>query len=435
MIAVKFGGSSLADAKQFKKAAAIISADERRRAVVVSAPGKRDKNDVKVTDLLYRCAAAAQEGGDWRAILDLIEARYREIMDGLGVWFPMEKEMAEIAAHIEKVPETEYIASRGEYLNARLMAAYLGYSFIDAADVVLFDENGRFIEDDTYAILATLLSGTENAVMPGFYGADKNGKIHTFSRGGSDVSGAIMARASGASMYENWTDVSGMLFADPRVVPNPPVIRNISYKELRELSYMGASVLHEDAVFPVRKAGIPINIRNTDCPESSGTMITAAHVSSGEGKTVTGIAGKRGFVNIQVEKSAMNASVGFGAALLQIFASHGIPFEHCPTGIDTVSVVVDGAHFKPLEDAILSEIRETLNPDELYVEYGLSMIAVVGHGMVAEKGIAARIFMAIASAGINVRMIDQGSSEMNVIVGVDDSQYEIALRALAAEFR
>lgn len=434
-IVAKFGGSSLADAEQFRKVASIVRNDPARRYVVASAPGKRSGADTKVTDLLYRCYDLAAAKEDFSGALAQVEARFAEIVRELGLSFDLGAELSAVEAHLRGTPEREYMASRGEYLNSKLLAAYLGYDFLDAADAVRFAPDGRFLPEETNAALSIALANVERAVVPGFYGADGTGRIHTFSRGGSDVTGALVARATDASLYENWTDVSGMLFTDPRIVPDPGAIDYITYRELRELSYMGASVLHEDAVFPVRKAGIPINIRNTNRPDDAGTMISHDLPPAAAQRPVTGIAGRKGFSTLLVEQSLMNNEVGFGARLLNILAAHGVPFEHCPTGIDTMSVVVDTAALNACRDAVLRQIELQVRPDHLSVEDGLALIAVVGHGMGGLRGIAARIFAAVADAGVNIRMIDQGSSELNIIIGVNESDYEPAVRAICQKLR
>ena len=434
-IVVKFGGSSLADAAQFRKVAEIIKSDPARRYVVASAPGKRDSSDTKVTDMLYRCYDMAAAGEDFEPQLAAISQRFAGIIEELGVDFPLRREIAKIRSHLHGKLSRDYMASRGEYLNSKILAAYLGYEFYDAAQAICFTPGGHFIADQTAEKLSAALAQYEYAVIPGFYGADADGNIHTFSRGGSDVTGSLVAQAVGADIYENWTDVSGMLVTDPRIVADPQGIELLTYRELRELSYMGASVLHEDAVFPVRKAGIPINIRNTNRPGDAGTMIVPSAPEGCRTRTVTGIAGRKGFTSLHVEKSMMNGEVGFGVKLLQIFADHGVPFEHCPTGIDTMSAVVSSAAFHGVEEAVMADIERLLQPDHIEVEDGLAMIAVVGRGMVAARGTAARIFRTLADAGINIRMIDQGSSELNIIVGVEEADYEEAVRAIYREFR
>ncbi len=429
-IVVKFGGTSLAGADQIRKAADIVLSDPARRFMVASAPGKRTGDDIKVTDLLYRCYDEAAAGQDFSGTLAQIEGRYADILAGLGVAFDLAAEIAILREHLEADPQRDYMASRGEYLNARIIAAFLGRPFVDPAETIFFTEAGSLDEKRTFEALGARLASLECAVIPGFYGVMPDGTVHTFSRGGSDITGSIAAQASKADLYENWTDVSGMLSADPRIVENPHVIDHITYTELRELSYMGASVLHEDAVFPVRKAGIPINIRNTNRPADPGTMIVPWADRSAQKRVVTGVAGRKGFTSIAIEKSMLNSEVGFTAKLLTILAENGVSFEHCPSGIDTISVVVNTEHFLRARDDILIAIQKQLEPDAMTVEDGLAMLAVVGRGMVFSKGTAARIFKALADANINVRMIDQGSSELNIIVGVEEHDYENAIRAI-----
>ena len=430
IVVAKFGGTSLADASQIKKACAIITADSARKYVVASAPGKRYAEDIKITDMLYRAHAQAKAGESFSDTLQDIADRYTKIIDGLGITFDINAEIQEIAAKLKEGTTPDYPASRGEYINSKIIAAFLGWPFFDAAEGIFFTASGTLDEAKTFATLGEKLKEFDRAVVPGFYGSLPDGSVKTFSRGGSDVTGSIVARAVSADLYENWTDVSGMLSADPRIVKNPKVIEHITYTELRELSYMGASVLHEDAVFPVRQAGIPINIRNTNRPNDAGTLIAASIPEGVKRRAVTGIAGRKGFCSVRVEKSMMNGETGFGARLLQVFAQKGIPFEHCPTGIDTISVIVNGSAFESRREEILREIKNTLAPDFITIEKGLSAIAVVGQGMVNVKGIAAKVFTALADAGINIRMIDQGSDELNIIVGVDDSDYVNAVNAL-----
>ena len=427
---VKFGGTSLATAQQMRKVAAIIRSDPARRFVVASAPGKRMPDDTKVTDLLYRCFDEATEGDDWSATLAEIGQRYSDIVTELGLDFDLEPELAQIRAHLSGEPNRDYMASRGEYLNSKILAACLGFPFVDAAELIRFRADGFLDERHTERTMRARLSEMDCAVIPGFYGALPDGTVRTFSRGGSDVTGSLVALATGSALYENWTDGSGMLSADPRIVENPHVIEFITYTELRELSYMGASVLHEDAVFPVRKAGIPINIRNTNRPEDPGTMIVAALPASAHRRTVTGVAGKQGFSSVHIEKGMMNGAVGFVANLLRIFADSGVSIEHCPTGIDTVSVVVSTEAFEPYREEILRRIRRDLEPEVITVEDHLALIAVVGQGMVYSKGTAAKVFSALYGADVNIRMIDQGSSELNIIVSVEDGDYRQAVRSI-----
>ena len=430
LITAKFGGTSLADASQIKKVIEIIKSNPARKFVVASAPGKRFSDDIKITDLLYKCHKQFTNSEDFSETLTKIYERYAEIVKNLEIDFDIKNEIEIIKKNLVNTTIPDYLASRGEYINSKIIAKFLDWPFVDAAEIIFFNDKGFLDEAKTFSIAGEKLKSLEHAVIPGFYGAMPDGKIKTFSRGGSDVTGSIVARSISADLYENWTDVSGMLSADPRIVKNPRVIEYITYTELRELSYMGASVLHEDAVFPVRKAGIPINIRNTNKPEDNGTLIAASMPKDVKKSAVTGIAGRKGFSSIRVEKSMMNSETGFGAKLLYIFARNGIPFEHCPTGIDAISVVVSSELFDQKREIILREIKSELDPDFITIEKNLAAIAIVGEGMISVKGIAARVFEALATAGINIRMIDQGSDELNIIVGIDESEYEKALNAL-----
>ena len=426
---VKFGGSSLASARQFKKVGEIIRGDKTRRYVVPSAPGKRNSQDEKVTDLLYETYEAAAAGASYRKKFEKIRERYMEIIDGLGLNLNLDHEFANIEENFVKKAGKEYAASRGEYLNAMIMAKYLGYEFVDAAEVIFFHEDGSFDGEATDKELSERLAGIPKAVIPGFYGSDAAGKIHTFSRGGSDVTGSIVAKAIHADLYENWTDVSGFLVADPRIVQDPEVIETITYKELRELAYMGASVLHEDAIFPVRKEGIPINIRNTNRPEDKGTMIVESTCKKPR-FTITGIAGKKGFCSINVDKAMMNSEVGFCYKVLEVFARNDISIEHMPSGIDTMTVLVHQDEFEEHEQQVVAGIHRAVHPDSVEMESGLALIAIVGRGMKATRGTSGRIFSALAHVRVNVKMIDQGSSEFNIIVGVKESDFEVAIKAI-----
>ncbi len=426
---VKFGGSSLASAEQFRKVGNIIREDKDRRFVIPSAPGKRFDKDIKVTDMLYECYAAAEAGEDFSDKLAAIRARYDEIICGLGLDLSLDEEFGVIAENFKEQAGSDYAASRGEYLNGKVMAAYLGYEFIDAATVILFDEDGDFDADETNKIMAKRLASCENAVIPGFYGAYADGRVKTFSRGGSDITGSIVARALKADLYENWTDVSGFLVTDPRIVDSPAVVDMITYRELRELSYMGASVLHEEAIFPVRKAGIPINIRNTNHPENPGTMIVAT-TSRRSKYTITGIAGKKGFVAVTIDKDMMNSEIGFCRKVLSVFEENQISIEHMPSGIDTMCVLVHQDEFQEYEQVVLSGIQRAVEPDEIEVIPDLALIAVVGRGMKENRGTAGRIFSALAHARINCRMIDQGSSELNIIIGVSNEDFEKAIKSI-----
>lgn len=426
---VKFGGSSLASAKQFKKVGNIIRSDKTRRYVIPSAPGKRDGRDEKVTDLLYECYEAAAAGNSYKKLMEKIRKRYEGIIEGLDLNLNLDHEFAAMEENFTAGAGRDYAASRGEYLNGIIMAAYLGYEFIDAAQVIFFDGEGRFEAELTNRELAERLEHVERAVIPGFYGSGPDGAIKTFSRGGSDVTGSIVARAIHADLYENWTDVSGFLVADPRVVSDPIVIETITYRELRELAYMGASVLHEDAIFPVRKEGIPINIRNTNRPDDKGTLIVESTCRKPR-FTITGIAGKKGFCAINIEKAMMNSEVGFGRKVLEVFEKFHISFEHMPSGIDTMSIMVHQDEFEESEQSVIAGIHRVVNPDSIDLESDLALIAVVGRGMKATRGTAGRIFSSLAHARINVKMIDQGSSELNIIIGVKDADFEAAIRAI-----
>ena len=426
---VKFGGSSLANAEQFQKVGDIIRSDESRRYVVPSAPGKRFSADTKVTDLLYTCYGKAEAGEDFTDVLTEIKGRFYEIIKGLNLDLSLEEEFRQIEADFKAHAGNEYAASRGEFLNGKVMAAYLGYEFIDSATVIRFDKNGNFDADKTDKLLSKRLQKCERAVVPGFYGGMEDGTVKTFSRGGSDVTGSLVAKAIHADIYENWTDVSGFLVTDPRIVDNPAVIETITYRELRELSYMGATVLHEDAIFPVRKEGIPINIRNTNRPEDKGTFIVESTCRKPK-YVITGIADKKGFCSINIEKSMMNSEIGFGRKVLQVFEDQGISFEHVPSGIDTMTVYVHQDEFEEKEQQVIAGIHRAVQPDFVEMESDLALIAVVGRGMKSQRGTAGRVFSALAHAHVNVKMIDQGSSELNIIIGVENRDFETAVKAI-----
>ncbi|MCI9142747.1 MAG: aspartate kinase [Lachnospiraceae bacterium] len=426
---VKFGGSSLASAEQFKKAGDIIRADADRKFVVPSAPGKRFKEDTKVTDMLYACYDLAEAGRDFSEALSAIKERYLEIIAGLQLSADLDEEFETIEKNFKDRAGRDYAASRGEYLNGIIMAAYLNYEFIDAADVILFDENGAFDADKTDKVLSARLAGCEHAVIPGFYGSRPDGSVKTFSRGGSDVTGSIVAKAIQADVYENWTDVSGFLIVDPDIVHNAKRIDVITYRELRELSYMGAEVFHEDAIFPVRQRGIPINIRNTNAPEDDGTWIVGSTCQKSK-YVITGIAGKKGFCCINIEKDKMNSEIGFGRKVLQAFEENGISFEHVPSGIDTMTIFVHQDEFLHKEQKVAAALYRLAEPDSIEIESDLALIAVVGRGMKSTRGTAGRIFSALAHVNVNVKMIDQGSSELNIIIGVANEDFETAIRAI-----
>ena len=434
-VVAKFGGSSVADADQIRKIAAIVQADPRRRFVVVSAPGKRTEKDKKITDLLYLCHSLGEQGLDASAPFAIIKERYLGIAAALnvpGAW----EWLRDIGQQINAGAAKDWVASRGEYLCGRIVAEFLGAEFIDAAECgIRFGADGRFHPGESYGRLGERLSLVPEgaiAVIPGFYGQDVRGQIKCFSRGGSDVTGAIVARAVHAAVYENWTDVSGLLMADPRLVPNPAAIAEITYREQRELSYMGATVLHDEAVFPVREAGIPIHIKNTNAPEDPGTRIVTERES--HSTSVVGIAGRKGFATLFTEKAMMNQERGYGRKVLEILESHGISYEHSPTSIDTLSVILTDEELNDKEADVVADIRRIVQPDRIEVQRDMAMLAVVGQGMVHQVGVAARVFGALAGAGVNIRMINQGSSELNIIVGVPTEHYETAIIAIYEAF-
>lgn len=429
----KFGGSSLASSGQMAKVGAIVKADRFRRYIIPSAPGRRFSDDTKVTDLLYKCYDAAAKGEDIDGRIREIHDRYQEIIDGLHLDLNLDQEFDVIRDYFKRQAGRNYAASRGEYLNGIVLARYLGFKFIDAADVILFDSHGNFDAEKTNEVCRERLKNVEYAVIPGFYGSMPDGSIKTFSRGGSDITGSIVSRAVHANVYENWTDVSGCLVADPHIVDNPETIETVTYRELRELSYMGASVLHEDAIFPVRTEGIPINIRNTNRPQDEGTLIVESTVKS-PAHVITGVAGRKGFCSVNVDKAMMNTEIGFGRKVLQVFEENGISFEHTPSGIDTFSVIVHQSEFADKEQDVLAGLHRAVNPDHIYLESDLALIAIVGRGMINSTGTAARLMSALAHAGVNIKMIDQGSSELNIIVGVRNDDFETSIAAIYDEF-
>lgn len=429
----KFGGSSVADAIQLTKTKEIIEADQDRRYIVVSAPGKRYDQDNKITDLLYLCKTHIEHNLPYEQVFQVICDRYMAMEINLGLDIDLLKEFDEIKRNLREGASPDYVASRGEYLNAMITAAMLGYEFVDAAGLILFDEKGKFLPKETNQALGEALAKHERAVIPGFYGTYPNGKIKTFSRGGSDITGSIVARAVGADIYENWTDVSGFLMADPRIVRNPKPISKISYKELRELSYMGASVLHEDAIYPARIAGIPINIRNTNIPTDPGTVIES-DIEVQDDNIITGIAGSKDFSVIAIYKNGLSQEAGFVRRLSSILEDYDIAIEHMPSGIDTVSVVVSDKSIDGKIGDVIDEIKRKLDPGSIDVFDDMSLIATVGSGMSKRLGVSATLFTALATAGVNVRMIDQGSSEMNIIVGVETKDFNRAIQAIYDAF-
>ena len=433
----KFGGSSVADGIQLTKTKQIITQDLDRRYIVVSAPGKRYESDNKITDILYLCKTHIEHNLPYDQLFQVVADRFMAVQINLGIKVDLFRYFDEIRENLKQNPSADYIASRGEYLNAVLVAAFLGYDFVDTKDLIKFDAKGKLMMPETDEAIRAELAKHERAVLPGFYGSLPDGSVKTFSRGGSDITGALVARAMAADVYENWTDVSGFLMADPRIVKNPEQIRKISYKELRELSYMGASVLHEDAIYPARMANVPINIRNTNAPENPGTMITSEAEAYGDGdagRIITGIAGSKDFTVVALYKNMMSSERGFVRRILGILDDYDINFEHLPSGIDTVSVVMSNQSINGRLDEVLDEFRTRLRPDSIDVFENMALIATVGHGMSFRPGVSARLFTALADAGVNIRMIDQGSSEMNIIVGVENKDFETAIRAIYQSF-
>ena len=433
----KFGGSSVADIIQLRKIKEIIYSDPERKYIVVSAPGKRFDGDNKITDLLYLIKTTMENLLPYEQLFQVVCDRYTAVQANLGLLVDMQSAFDEIKEKLKENPSADYIASRGEYLNALLIADFLDYDFVDAAGMVKFDEKGRFLIEETNEAIREELAKHERAVIPGFYGSYPNGDIKTFSRGGSDITGSLIAGALNAECYENWTDVSGFLMADPRIVKDPKQIRVLSYKELRELSYMGASVLHEDAIYPARLADVPINIRNTNEPEDPGTMIVseerAKDLTKGD-DIITGIAGSKDFTVVTLYKNMMSQEKGFVRRILGVLDDYDIGFEHLPSGIDTVSVVMSNKQIKGRLDEILDEFQSRLRPDSIDVIENIAQIATVGHQMSARRGTAATLFTALANAGVNIRMIDQGSSELNIIVGVDNKDFNKAIQAIYSAF-
>ena len=430
----KFGGSSLADADQFKKVQFIIESDPDRRYIVPSAPGKRNNSDRKVTDLLYLCHTHVQQMVPFDDVFKIITGRYLQIVKDLGLSFDLQPRLDEVKIRIASGASADYTASRGEYLTGLIMSQLLGYDFIDPAEIIYFDEMGKLDAERTQAETEKRIARHDRAVIPGFFGSDVRGNLKTFSRGGSDITGAIVARGAHADIYENWTDVSGLLMADPSIVKNPKPIDTVTYRELRELAYMGAKVLHDEAIFPVREADIPVCIKNTNRPEDPGTMIVQDADPITHRGNVTGIAGKKNFTVIAVEKTLMNTELGFGRRVLSVLEVNGISFEHIPSGIDTLSLVIADTELENKLESVVQEIKTECRPDAVEVYPNMALIATVGRGMAYTPGIASKLFTALSNKKINVRMIDQGSSEINIIVGVENEDFENALRAIYEAF-
>ena len=435
MKVVKFGGSSMADAGQYRKIRDILLADPERKVVIVSAAGKRFKNDHKVTDLLYLCHAHTQYGVDCSNIFDMIASRYMEIRDELGIELDLETEFAALKQRLDaKTVTQDELASRGEYFSAKLMAAYLGFEFIDAADWIRFQFDGTVDQETSYETLRELVHGI-GVVIPGFYGMMPDGHIRTFSRGGSDITGALAAAALDADVYENWTDVSGILMADPRIVDNPQTIPEVTYDELRELSYSGAQVLHEGTIFPVREKNIPLNIRNTNAPEDPGTLIMERFDHDTDPhRFITGITGKKDFTVISLSKRGMSGQVGVLRKILTVLERHNVPVDYVPNGIDCVSVVMPTESVAPSLYTILGEIQKEVEPDKLDVHDQIAVVAAVGRKMAFRPGISGAIFAALGERGINIRMINQGPDELNIIFGVDNRDFAEAIRVLYNSF-
>ncbi len=430
----KFGGTSMANGDTISRVVDIVNSDPQRQYIVVSAPGKRNNADVKVTDALYACFNEKLEKGNCTQSFEVVRKRFKDIVESLELDFDIDSVLDEVKAGIDRSLTKDYAASRGEYLSAIILAKKLGYEFVDTQDIVKFSGD-KLQMHYSLDLIKQRFDGVERAVIPGFYGSNQEGRVTTFSRGGSDITGALIARAVGADVYENWTDVDGFLTADPRVVDNPEIIDFLSYRELRELSYMGAEVLHPESIFPVRSVGIPINIKNTFNPSCPGTMIVAEKDLPKKQKVVTGIAGKKGFTIINIEKDMMNSEIGFGRKVLSVLEFEGISFEHVPSGIDTLSVVIRDEYIAGKMQKVLAALQESVNADNIEIHSGLSLIATVGHNMASRQGTAATLFSALASSNINVRMIDQGSSELNIIVGVDTFDYEKAINAIYHSFK
>ena len=436
MKVVKFGGSSMADAGQYRKVRDILMADPERKVVVVSAAGKRFSGDHKLTDLLYLCYAHIQYGVDCSTIFDAIASRYIDIRDELGLALPIEVDLELLKHRIDaKEISQEELVSRGEYLSAKLMASYLGFQFVDAADWVKFNMDGTVNEKDSYEALRSQVILGYGAVIPGFYGAMPDGTIHTFSRGGSDITGALAAAALDADVYENWTDVSGILMADPRIVDDPQAIPEVTYDELRELSYSGAQVLHEDSIFPVREKNIPVNIRNTNDPAAPGTMIQEKFTGDHDpDRFITGITGKKDFSIISLSKRGMSNQVGVLRKVLTVLERHGISVDYVPNGIDNVSVVLPTSSLEKEMYTIMAEIKKEAQPDTLDVHHQIAVVAAVGRKMAFRPGISGKIFAALGQSGINIRMINQGPDELNIIFGVDNKDFKEAIRVLYNSF-
>lgn len=430
IIVAKFGGSSLADGNQFSKVKNIVKSDSRRRYIIPSAPGKRSSEDTKVTDLLYLCHEKASQGLEFHQVFDKIENRFQDICNALGLQLDIKKPLQEIKDNIVNGASRDYVASRGEYLNGIILAEYLGYEFIDPKELIVFNLNGRYDPIITEGLISKRLANVRYAVIPGFYGADENGEIVTFSRGGSDFTGAIIANGTRARLYENWTDVSGFLIADPRIVSDAKTIEVLTYQELRELSYMGAPVLHEEAIFPVKKYSIPINIRNTNRPEDKGTMIVDEFTKPPVNDIVTGISGKKDFTVITINKTFMNTEIGFIRKLAEVLEDNDISVEHIPSSIDAISAIISSSELNSKLDKVVEDIKTKCNPDNIEVHSDIALIAIVGRGLAQTGGIAGKIFTALADHKVNIKMISQDLSELNIIIGIKNQDFDSAIQAI-----
>lgn len=435
IIVAKFGGSSLADSSQFTKVRDMVLRDENRRYIIPSAPGKRNNGDHKITDLLYMCYQLASHGINFEEVFSIISRRYEDICMDLNININIGKILFDIKTKIQQGATRDFTASRGEYLNAIILSEYLGFEFVDAKDLILFDEDNKLNLEETKLIIQSVLGDIPNAVIPGFYGANAKGDIITFSRGGSDITGSIVSSAVSSKLYENWTDVSGFYIADPRIVDSPRNIDTITYKELRELSYMGAPVLHEESIFPIKSAGIPINIRNTNRPEDSGTMIVSDSHPINHTETITGIAGKNNFTFISIEKTMMNDEKGFIRKLVSVFESNDISIEHIPSSIDSISIIVSDSEIHTKLDKVIEEIRIYCKPDSITTYSDMSLVAIVGRGMINNRGASAKIFTTLANNGVNIKMITQGSSELNVIIGIESKDFNKAISSIYEAFK
>ena len=434
MIVAKFGGSSLADVEQFLQVRDILDMDPERRYLVVSAPGKRSPQDIKVTDLLLDCHHKAQLHQNFDQPFALLTGRFRDIERGLGLSGYLDETLKSLKTSLDEGACRDFILSRGECLCASLLSKWLNIALVDPVKAIRFDRRGKLMLEQTLSLLRDQLLVHERAVLPGFYGADETGRVHTFTRGGSDVSGALAAAAIDADLYENWTDVTGFRSADPHIVPDASYIASLTYRELRELSYMGASVMHEDAVFPVRNAGVPTSIRNTGNPQHPGTIIVPSPRQIGRMPVVTGIAGKRGFSTIILEKNRMNDEIGFGRKVLSVLERHHLNFEHLPTGIDALCVMISTSALSCCRQAVLEEIEAAVHPDSMMIQDGIALVACVGTGLLKVHGTIARLFTAICEQGIPIRTMFQAPSALSIIVGIDEEHLETAIREIYDAF-